>query len=224
MTLALIFVQGSADTLAPVLDSPSATATGPLTASGSVNTTNDANGTLYFWATQNATETVADIKANGSSQAVAAEGQQNVTVSGLTQATTYYLHFVHTDAASNDSLRATSTSFTTTEGAAGSSHKRKKRESLDELRRASQAAILRRRKREELDAQVRAIQDREIPKGKTLEYSPQAHRIAAVKDPELQELATRLAVEFAAQEEEERQAEFKRRREKDTLQVLMLIA
>lgn len=99
------------DTTAPTLTSPSATATGTTTASGSV-TTNEANGTLYYLASANASESVATVKA-GSSQAVSASGVQNVTVSGLTASTSYYLHFVHTDAAANDSTVATSTQFTT---------------------------------------------------------------------------------------------------------------
>lgn len=101
----------AADTTAPTLTSPSATATGATTASGSV-TTNEANGTLYYLASANATELAATVKA-GSSQAVTASGVQNVTVTGLTASTSYYLHFVHTDASANDSAVATSGQFTT---------------------------------------------------------------------------------------------------------------
>lgn len=101
----------ASDTTAPTLTSPSATATGATTASGSV-TTDEANGTLYWLASGNASEAVATVKA-GSSQAVSASGVQNVTVTGLTASTPYYLHFVHTDAAANDSTVATSAQFTT---------------------------------------------------------------------------------------------------------------
>jgi hypothetical protein len=101
----------AADTTAPTLTSPTASATGATTASGSVST-NEANGTLYYLASANATELVATVKA-GSSQAVTAAGVQNVTVTGLTASTSYYLHFVHTDAAANDSTVATSGQFTT---------------------------------------------------------------------------------------------------------------
>lgn len=101
----------SDDTSPPSLISPSATATGATTASGSVST-NEANGTLYYLASANASESVATVKA-GSSQAVSASGVQNVTVTGLTASTPYYLHFVHTDAAANDSAVATSAQFTT---------------------------------------------------------------------------------------------------------------
>lgn len=101
----------ASDTTAPTLTSPTASATGATTASGSVST-NEANGTLYYLASANATELVATVKA-GSSQAVTATGVQNVTVTGLTASTNYYLHFVHTDAAANDSTVATSAQFTT---------------------------------------------------------------------------------------------------------------
>lgn len=101
----------ASDTTPPSLTSPSATATGATTASGSVST-NEANGTLYWLASANATELVATVKA-GSSQAVTATGAQNVTVTGLTASTSYYLHFVHTDAAANDSAVETSAQFTT---------------------------------------------------------------------------------------------------------------
>lgn len=104
-------VPGGSDTTAPTLTSPSATATGTTTASGSV-TTDEANGTLYYLVSANASESVATVKA-GSSQAVSASGVQNVTVTGLTASTSYYLHFVHTDAAANDSTVSSSAQFTT---------------------------------------------------------------------------------------------------------------
>lgn len=104
-----------ADTTPPSLTSPAALATGATTASGSVST-NEANGTLYYLASANATELAATVKA-GSSQAVTATLEQPVTVTGLTASTSYYLHFVHRDASGNDSAVATSLQFTT--GAAG---------------------------------------------------------------------------------------------------------
>lgn len=100
-----------ADTTAPSLTTPTASATGSTTASGSV-TTNEGNGTLYWLASANATELVATVKA-GSSQAVTAIGAQPVTSAGLTASTPYYLHFVHTDAAANDSAVESSAQFTT---------------------------------------------------------------------------------------------------------------
>ena len=99
------------DTTAPTLTSPTATATGTTTASGTVST-NEANGTLYYLASTNASEDAATVKA-ASSQAVSATGSQSVSFTGLTASTTYYAHYVHRDAAGNDSAVATSASFTT---------------------------------------------------------------------------------------------------------------
>lgn len=100
------------DETAPILSSPTGTATGQTTATGTV-TTDEANGTLYSLVSANATESAATVKASGASQAVTATGVQNVSKTGLTQGTTYYLHYVHTDAAGNDSSRVSSASFTT---------------------------------------------------------------------------------------------------------------
>lgn len=102
---------GAADTTAPTLTSPAATATGSTTASGSVST-DEGNGTLYYLASTNATETATTVKA-GSSQAVSATGTQSVSFTGLTASTTYYAHYLHRDAAGNDSAVASSASFTT---------------------------------------------------------------------------------------------------------------
>lgn len=99
------------DGTAPTLTSPTATATGTTTADGSVST-NEANGTLYWLASVNASESAATVKA-GSSQAVSSTGVQNVAVTGLTASTSYYLHFVHRDSSGNDSAVATSAQFTT---------------------------------------------------------------------------------------------------------------
>lgn len=101
-----------ADTTAPVLSSPSASATGSTTGSGSV-TTNEGNGTLYYLASTNATETAATIKASGATLAITSTGSKAVTVSGLNGSTPYYLHFVHVDAANNTSNVVDSSSFTT---------------------------------------------------------------------------------------------------------------
>lgn len=99
------------DTTAPTLTSPTSTQTGSTTASGTVST-DEGNGTLYYLASTNATETVGTVKA-ASSQAVSATGSQSVSFTGLTASTTYYAHYVHTDAATNDSTVANSASFTT---------------------------------------------------------------------------------------------------------------
>lgn len=102
----------SVDVTAPVLSSPTGVKTGATTADGSVST-DEANGTLYHWVTTNATETAANIKLNGDSQAVSTTGVQNVSVTGLTPDTVYYAHFVHDDAASNESNVVTSAAFAT---------------------------------------------------------------------------------------------------------------
>lgn len=106
------FTTTAPDVTAPTLTSPTATATGSTTATGAVST-NEANGTLYFYASTNATEDVATVKASGASQAVTVTGVQGVSVIGLNGSTTYYLHFVHTDPADNDSACVSSASFTT---------------------------------------------------------------------------------------------------------------
>ena len=102
----------SADTTAPTLSSPTGTQTGSTTASGTV-VTNEANGTLYRYASTNATETAATVKAANLTQAVTTTGSQSVTFTGLTASTTYYAHYVHRDAAGNDSAVVDSASFTT---------------------------------------------------------------------------------------------------------------
>ncbi|ADV01256.1 hypothetical protein [Alicycliphilus denitrificans] len=106
------FTTDAPDVTGPTLTTPTASATGAATATGSV-TTNEANGALYYLASTNETETVATVKASGASVPVSVTGVQGVSVSGLSASTTYYLHFVHSDAAGNDSTRVSSPAFTT---------------------------------------------------------------------------------------------------------------
>lgn len=107
-----IYAEGEAeDTTPPTLTSPAGAALGAFGAAGSVST-DEANGTLYWVTTINASESAATVKA-GNSQAVAATGLQNVTSSGLTPETTYRNHFLHRDAAGNDSTVSSSGTFTT---------------------------------------------------------------------------------------------------------------
>jgi mRNA-degrading endonuclease toxin of MazEF toxin-antitoxin module len=114
------------DVTAPVVSSPTGAATGNTTAIGSV-TTNEAGGTLYAVATANGTtptaaQVIAGNNATGAagayaaSQAVAATGVQNVAATGLIANTAYFWHFVHRDAAGNNSAVVTSASFTTSAG------------------------------------------------------------------------------------------------------------
>lgn len=106
---------GGGDITPPTLTSPTGTSTGSTTASGTV-TTDEANGTLYRLASTNATESVTTVKTAALTQAVTATGSQAVTFTGLSPSTTYYAHYVHTDAANNDSARVSSSSFTTGAG------------------------------------------------------------------------------------------------------------
>jgi len=105
------FTTDTPDTTAPTLTGATATATGSTAATGSVST-NEATGTLYFVTSANASESVTTVKA-GSGQSVTTTGTQSVSVTGLTAETPYYLHFVHRDAAGNDSEVVSSAQFTT---------------------------------------------------------------------------------------------------------------
>lgn len=100
------------DVTAPLLTDPTAYASGPTTASGTV-TTNEATGTLYFLRNNSATATDVAVEA-GLSQAVTAAGIQTVNVTGLTASTPgNYIHYLHIDAAGNRSLVSSSAAFTT---------------------------------------------------------------------------------------------------------------
>lgn len=99
------------DTGRPVLSAPTATANGSNAGTGSVTTDED-NGTLYYMASTNATETAATVK-TGATQGITSAGAKNVAVNGLAASTLYYLHYLHRDAAGNDSAVANSGSFTT---------------------------------------------------------------------------------------------------------------
>lgn len=105
------------DTTAPVLSSPTGTKTGSTTADGTVSTDED-NGTLYYLATENATETAATIKA-GSNQAVSGTGVQDVSFISLNPSTTYYAHYLHVDVATNESNAVHSASFITDSSVSG---------------------------------------------------------------------------------------------------------
>lgn len=99
------------DETAPVLTSPTGAALGAFGAVGSIST-DEANGTLYWLTTINATELEAAVEA-GSSQAVTTTGVQNVTSSGLTPETDYYNHYFQRDLAGNPSNVISSAMFTT---------------------------------------------------------------------------------------------------------------
>lgn len=114
-----------ADEVAPTLSSATGTATSDTEADLSVST-NEGNGTLYWVVTQSATDpTKAQVKLgqnhagaaadDAGSQAVSGTGVQNITggATGLTAETEYWAHFMHEDAATNQSDVATSASFET---------------------------------------------------------------------------------------------------------------
>lgn len=107
------------DTTAPVLSSAAATTLSQTTASGSVST-DEGNGTLYWYVSTSATPpTAANLKAGTGAvaygnQAVSSTGAQSVSsITGLTAETTYYIHYLHRDAAGNDSAIATTSAFLT---------------------------------------------------------------------------------------------------------------
>jgi chitodextrinase len=112
---ASVTTSASADTTAPTLSNPVGTATGSTTATATVST-DEGNGTLYYMVSTNATETATTVKA-GSSKSVTASGTQNVSFTGLTASTQYYTHFLHRDAAGNDSAVANGPGFTTNSAA-----------------------------------------------------------------------------------------------------------
>lgn len=102
---------GGGDTTAPVLSSPTGESSGLYSGVGSVST-DTAEGTLYYITTTSATATAAAVKA-GNAQAVTTTGVQNISITGLSSATGYYNHFLHRDAAGNDSAVANSAQFFT---------------------------------------------------------------------------------------------------------------
>lgn len=121
----LIASEAAGDTTAPTLTSPTGTG-GVLVCSGSVST-NEGNGTLYAVATASATApSAAQVKLGQDhtsaaalrvvSQAVSGTGVQNIA-SGAVSAGTRYWHYMHEDAATNQSTVSSSASFSVTGGA-----------------------------------------------------------------------------------------------------------
>ena len=107
---------GVSDSTAPILSNGSLAegANGPTEATWQIDTDED-NGTLYAWFTANATETAADVKTNGGTVAVSATGTQGpFTTTGYPPGTALYLHLMHEDAATNQSLVTSLGPLTTT--------------------------------------------------------------------------------------------------------------
>jgi len=118
------------DVTPPTLTLPSFAGTGATTGSASV-TTNEGNGTLYCVVTTSATPpTGAQVRAGqdstgaaaayASSQSVSSAGSKTFNAAGLSTSTTYYAHFQHRDAQSNDSIVVTSLGGTTSAASAPS--------------------------------------------------------------------------------------------------------
>lgn len=101
---------GTVDATAPTLTALTATGTDPDTIDVSV-TTDEGNGTLYAYASPNATESAATVKTNAQGgQVVTATGVQTIA---LTLAVgSYYVHAMHEDAAANQSTVVSSTQIT----------------------------------------------------------------------------------------------------------------
>jgi hypothetical protein len=104
--------------------------------------------------------------------------------------------------------------------AIGSKNRRKKRETLADLRRASQLALLRRRKTEELEARVKAQIEQAVSAGATIEYDPQAMRIAKISAKIDQDLAIAFEAQRRAEEEQE---QTRKRRKRDQIAVMLLL-
>lgn len=106
------------DTTPPVLSNATGTETGATTADGSVDT-DEANGTLYWYVSESATPPSVANHKDGTgavafdNQAISGTGTQNISITGLTADTAYYVHYLQTDAAANDSNQDTSAEFTT---------------------------------------------------------------------------------------------------------------
>lgn len=112
-----------ADTTAPVLSNPSATATGQTTADLAVDT-DEGNGTLFWVVTTSSTapsgaqvatgqDHTGAAAADSGSQAVSGTGTQSANATGLMSGTQYWAHFVQDDTAANRSDVESSGSFTT---------------------------------------------------------------------------------------------------------------
>lgn len=111
------------DEVAPTLSSPTDAANGATGATISVST-NEGNGTLYWYISTSATPPSASVLKAGTgaaaagSQSVSGTGTQNASPTGLTALTAYYTYFLHRDAAGNDSTIAAADGFTTDEASA----------------------------------------------------------------------------------------------------------
>lgn len=119
-----VTASAAGDTTPPTVSSPTDVPNGSTGGTLAV-TTNEANGTLYWFVSGSGTPpTSANLKTGTGAvsfgnQAVTATGVQNVAASGLTASTAYFAHFLHRDAAGNDSGIASGDGFTTAAGGSG---------------------------------------------------------------------------------------------------------
>lgn len=116
------FTTDAVDSTAPVLTSPTATASGTTTADGSVSV-DESGGLLDAVVTESATTpSVAQIQAGQDhtgaaavatdlNNAISGTGVQSVSFTGLTQGTTYYAHYAADDAVGNDATPVSSAAF-----------------------------------------------------------------------------------------------------------------
>jgi hypothetical protein len=105
------------DNTAPVLSSTTGTTTGSTTATGTVDT-DEGSGDIYWLADTSDSTNQSTVLSTGATQAVSGTGTQIVNAVGLAVSTGYYFHFVHKDAAGNDSAVVHSPLFTTDSSAA----------------------------------------------------------------------------------------------------------
>jgi hypothetical protein len=119
-----LVTNNASDVTAPTLSNPVDDNAGETDGALTVDT-DEANGTLYWViSTSSSAPSAAQVKAgqmhtgaaaaDSGSQAVVGTGTQTITgESGLTASTTYYAHFMHEDAATNQSTVSSGNGFTT---------------------------------------------------------------------------------------------------------------
>lgn len=114
----------ASDTVAPTLSAATDAANGSGAMTGGVST-NEANGTLYYFVSTSSTSpTAAALKAGTGAaafgnQPVTATGAQNISASGLAASTAYFTYYLHADAAGNDSAVVAADGFTTAAASGG---------------------------------------------------------------------------------------------------------
>lgn len=106
-----LYGQGSGVITTPTLSAATAAANGPSAFTASVST-NVGSGTLHWLVNQTATTPTPTAVRSANSQPILATGDQNISGSGLTANTTYFIHLLHRSASGNDSGIVTA-SFTT---------------------------------------------------------------------------------------------------------------